>query len=185
MSPAPSLCPWLCWVSKGGAHPGFGNALCVIITALCNSWRGAAYRNSTLFLFPHVSGSEQGSDRPVKGGDTTLPLPRVPVQSGANWFGKKNFTNPKGYKVFSETAAFILTQPLSFCFLGGQFCQLLHRSFSCCQRKLGIHASSLKNPKPTPAPPPKTPKPLSLTRMVETALLTLFVSDYRKFSHPS
>lgn len=48
-------------------------------------------------LFPHVSGSEQGSDRPVEGGDITLPLPRVPVQSGANWFGKKP-CKPTGIK---------------------------------------------------------------------------------------
>lgn len=45
----------------------------------------------------HISGSEQGSDRPVEGGDTTLPLPRVPVLSEANWFGKK-LHKPKGIK---------------------------------------------------------------------------------------
>lgn len=100
-----------------------------------------------------------GSDRPVEGGDITLPLPRVPVQSGANWF-EKNLHKPEGIKnIFWN--CFILTHPLSFCFPGGQFYRLLDRSFSYCQRKLCTHDPLKKNPKKNPKPTlqnPQTPR---------------------------
>lgn len=50
-----------------------------------------------MFFFPHISDPELSSDCPLEDGDIMLRLPRVPPQSGANWFGKK-LRKPKGVK---------------------------------------------------------------------------------------
>ena len=42
-----------------------------------------------LVPFSHVSAPEHSSDCPLEDSNVTPRLPRVPAQSGANWFGKK------------------------------------------------------------------------------------------------